>query len=56
LINLVDHFTEIATIPDIFRNGGCRSVAPNMGLEIDRQLTGPHSNTPYISLTHGVGN
>lgn len=23
LISLVDHFTEIATIPDIFRNGGC---------------------------------
>ncbi|MDB5080076.1 MAG: hypothetical protein JWP00_2000 [Chloroflexi bacterium] len=57
LINLVDHFTEIATIPDIFRNGGCRGGTPNMGLEIDRQLgNGQHQNAPFISLTHGVGN
>lgn len=57
LINLVDHFTEISTIPDIFRNGGCRTVPANMTLELDRQLGGQHSNVPFISLTHGgVGN
>ncbi len=56
LINLVDHFTEISTIPDIFRNGGCRPVPPNMSLELDRQMSGQHQNGPFISMTHGIGN
>ncbi len=61
LINLVDHFTEIATIPDIFRNGGCRGV-PNAMLELDRQSGTMHHGQnqpvgmPYLSLGHSSGN
>ncbi len=58
LINLVDHFTEIATIPDIFRNGGCRGGIQNPLMESERQhLAGQHSGLSMLGIPqHNAGN
>ncbi|MEI6046336.1 MAG: NYN domain-containing protein [Chloroflexota bacterium] len=46
LINLVDRFTEISTITDIFRNGGCHGIAPIL------HERGMQPATPFIGLAH----
>jgi len=52
LINQVDHFTEIAVIPDIFRSGGCRSV-PTSVMDLERHQLGTHPNTaPLLGFGH----
>ncbi len=51
LINLVDHFTEIATIPDIFRSGGCRPTL-NPLTEFDRHQGMQPANVPLLGLGH----